>query len=103
MSRYTYISAGSSTTVLSGPGKLYSIHITPVAGSTLLVADSKNLGASPTFNSDADPSGGVLIGRFGPYGGTTTDYLDFKGASVNDGITVAATSNARLTVLYGEG
>lgn len=103
MSRKTYVSAGSNTTILSGPGKLYGIHVTPAAGSAVLVADSKNLGATPNYNSDADPSGGVLIGRFGPYSGTSSDFLDFKGAHVNDGITVAATSSARVTVLYGEG
>ena len=100
MSRYSYISAGSNTTVLSGPGTLYGVHVSPVSGASVLIADSTNLGAAPNFNADANPSGGLLLGRFGLYTGTPPDFLDFKGAHVNDGITIAASSNARLTVLY---
>ena len=97
MSASTYISAGSNTRVKSGAGTLYGIHVSPANGATILVQDSATgLGAAPNFNSDTHTG---IIGRIGMYASAVPDFIDFKGVHFGDGLTVAATSNARLIVL----
>lgn len=100
---YAYISAGSNTTVKSGAGSLYSIHISPGHGSTLTIVDSTDLGASPDLNSDSLTG---IISRVGAWSTSSNgiapfpDRLAFHGIGFNSGLTVAATSNARLLVEY---
>lgn len=96
MSTPTYIATGSTTLVQSGPGNLYGIHVDPQNGTQVVVIDSLNAG-SITSNFNFDPVG--LIARIGTYATAVPDFLDFKGVHFNTGLTVAATSTARLTVL----
>ena len=87
--RYTHISAGSNTTVGTGARTLYRV-INATTGSITRVEDG-DLGQSPDFNAAGDTDT-IAIGS-----GT----LDFgPGIGVNTKITVAATSNARLTVVW---
>jgi hypothetical protein len=89
--KYTYISAGSNTTVKSGPGSLYKILSSNPTGSTIVLDDSVSLGQAPNFNS-------ATAGTIGNIGGA---LLDFEpGLGFNTGLTVAASSNARLLVVY---
>lgn len=99
MSTPTYISTGSTTTVVTGPGNLYGIHVTPAAGTQVVVIDSTTAG-SITSNFNFDPVG--LISRIGPYQASPNpDYIPFWGDHFNNGLIVSASSNARLTVFYG--
>jgi hypothetical protein len=88
--RYTFISTGSNTTVGTGARTLYRVLSSNPTGSIVRVEDG-DLGTTPNFNTfDTDTihlGGGALL-DFGP------------GIGVNTSITVAATSNARLTVVW---
>lgn len=105
--QYAWISAGSNTTVKDGAGSLYSINLSPGQGSVVLIVDSDGatnaLGAAPNLNSDALTG---TIGRLGPYStssnGTapTPTLIAFAGLGFNSGLTLAATSNARMIVEY---
>lgn len=87
--RYTYISAGSNTTVKTGYATLYRV-LNGTTGSVTRVEDG-NIGQSPDFNAAGDTDT-IAIGS-----GT----LDFgPGVGINTQLTVAATSNARVTVVW---
>lgn len=92
--RWTYVSAGSNTTISSAPGSLYSIQVSPANGSTVVLVNDANLGATPNLNSDSLTG---IIGRVGTYAAATPDAVTFGGIGF-DALTVAATSNARLIV-----
>jgi len=84
------VAAGSNTSVKSTPGTLYRILSTNPSGSTVRV-EGGDMGTTVDFNTyDATDTianvGGALL-DFGP--GVSFEKL-----------TVAATSNARLTVVY---
>ena len=98
MSDVTLISSGSNTTVLSTPGKLYGIHVSDANGGVVLVADAINLGATPNYNV-ATQSG--LIERIGPLQNAGPVTVNFHGARLYSGLTIAATSSAKVTAFYG--
>lgn len=87
---YTFISAGSNTSVKSTAGTLYRIISSNPTGSVVRVEDG-DMGTTPNFNTfDTDTialSGGSPL-DFGP------------GVGFNTKLVVAATSNARLTIVY---
>ena len=86
---YAFISAGSNTSVKAAPGSLYRILSSNPSGSIVRVEDG-DMGATPNFNTtDTDT---IWLG-----GGST---LDFGPGIGFDMLTVAATSNARLTIVY---
>ena len=89
--KYKFISAGSNTTVKTGAGSLYRILSNNPTGSTIRVEDG-DIGQSPDFNSTGDTdtithAGGALL-DYGP------------GIGFNTQLTVAASSNAKLTVVF---
>lgn len=87
--KYAFISAGSNTTVKSTAGTLYRV-INATTGSVTRVEDG-DIGQNPNFNATGDTDTIALTG------GT----LDFgPGIGFNTQLTVAATSNARVTVVY---
>ena len=98
MPRSRYIATGSNTTVKSGPGTAYRAVINGVAGATVFLQDSIGLGATPNYVTlyTAVPSNLAAIGPM--IAGTAT--VDFGGLTFQDGLTVAATSNASFTVVY---
>lgn len=99
--RSTYIADGSNTTIKSGAGSLYTVHVMPGHGSTLMLVDSTNLGTSPDLNSDSLTG---IIGRIGSWSTSSNgvspfpDRIAFDGLGFNTGLTIAATSNARVVV-----
>lgn len=95
--RYTFISAGSNTTVKTGSGTLYRVTIAPANGTVVRVDDATDLGAAPNLNA----GGAATIAYTGTFGSTVPGVLDFgPGVGFNDGLTLAATSNAKLSVVY---
>ena len=101
MSRYTFLSTGSTTQIASGPGNLYGIHITPPGGGQFVAIDALQAG-SITSNFNQDPVG--LISRLS-IGSTASDVppgpVPFFGVHFDNGLVVSATSNARVTVFSG--
>lgn len=93
MAKATYISAGSSTLVKSGPGVLFGLYLTPANGATVYAVDALNIGAIPNLNTDLTGT----ISRV-TYGAATPDSVDFQGIHFDNGLVVAATSSARITV-----
>ena len=89
--RYKFISAGSNTSVKDGYGTLYRILSSNPSGGTIRVDDAIDLGAAPNLNatgSDTIVNHGAAELDFGP------------GIGFNTGLTVAASSNAKLTIVY---
>lgn len=89
--KYSYISAGSNTTVKSSPGTLYRVLSSNPSGSVIRVEDG-DIGTTPNFNAAGDTDTIAL------QGGATLDFG--PGIGFNTQLTIAATSNARLTVVY---
>lgn len=99
MSRITFISAGSTTLVASGGGNLYGVAVDKGNGATVLVADSLNLGATPDYNAVNQTGLMRSIGTLqtaGPYD------AEFKGAHFSTGLSISASSTARVTVTWSE-
>lgn len=96
MSRYTHIATGSNTTVVSTAGNLYSVHIDRGNGGTVLLADSTDLGATPNYNTDPT----AVIRRIGTIADAGPHEYDFKGVHFDNGLTVAASSSASVTVYW---
>ena len=89
--KYLFISAGSSSSVKDGAGTLYAILSSNPSGGTIRADDAIDLGATPNLNT----SGSATIINHG------AAELDFgPGIGFNVGLTVAASSNAKLTVVY---
>jgi hypothetical protein len=89
--RYSHISSGSNSRVKSGAGTLYRIISSNPSGGTIRVDDSLDLGQSPNLNasgSDTIVNASASVLDFGP------------GLGINAGIVVAASSNAKVTVVY---
>lgn len=87
--KYAYISAGSNTTVKDGPGTLYRV-LNSIAGSINLVEDG-DLGT--TLNMNALGGSDTIARAYG--------NLDFgPGVGFNNQLTIAAGSNAKVTVVY---
>ena len=90
--RYAYISVGSNTTVKSGAGTIYTVATSNPSGSVVRVEDNTDLGAAPDLNNGGTSTIGIFNGgnffNLGP------------GVGFNAGLTIAATSNARVAVVY---
>ena len=90
----TLISAGSNTTVKATAGTLYGVHWDKPTNATIRIDKSSDLGASPTLTvTGADT---LFLGL----AATTDSYIDFTPGVGFDALTLAATSNARVTVVY---
>ena len=95
--RYTHISAGSNTTVGTGARTLYGVHVAPQNGTIVRIDDATDLGATPNLNA----SGANTIAYVGTFANTAPAFIDLSpGVGTNAGITLAATSNARLTAVW---
>lgn len=101
--RYSYISAGSNSTVKSGAGTLYRILVSPANGATVYAVDADGtaalggIGAAPNLTGDLSNT----ISRHGTFADAVPRELDFgPGVGFNTGLVLAATSNARLTAVY---
>lgn len=89
--RYTFISSGSNTTVQSGAGTLYRVISSNPSGGTVRIDDSVSLGQAPDLNS----TGTATIVNVG------AASIDFgPGIGFNTGLTLAASSNARVTAVW---
>lgn len=95
MSRKTFISAGSNTTVRSTGTTLYGVHVTGASGGTVLLVDNANLGTTPNFNVVTQTG---LFSVIGPLANAGPHDLNYRGVRLENGLTIAATSNARITV-----
>lgn len=89
--KYAYISAGSNTAVKTSPGTLYRILSNNPSGSIIRVEDG-DMGTTPNFNDTGDTDTITLAG------GALLDYG--PGIGFNSKLTVAATSNSKLTVVF---
>lgn len=99
MPRSTYISAGSSTRIKSGAGTLYLAHVSPANGSSLVLADSPNLGASgPNFNLRTSVTSTIAF--VGTFASAVPASLSFNGTAFDNGLSVSATSSAAITVVW---
>ena len=86
---YKLISTGSNTAVKAAPGTLYRVLSSNPSGSIIRV-ENGDLGTTPNYNTtDTDT---IWLG-----GGATIDFGPGVGFDL---LNVAATSNARLTVVF---
>lgn len=95
-SYYATLAAGSNTTIKTGYGTLKSITVTPAAGTTIHIVDSVSIGATPNLNTSLTGE----IFRVGPFVDAEPEYLGPYQIGWNVGLTIAATSNARVHVEY---
>lgn len=92
-------STGSNTRVKVGAGSLYAIHGYIPAGGTIVAENSLNLGANPNLNGSSTSN--TTMAWYGPTAAAGTFSVTYgPGAGFDDGLVVAATSNARFTVTY---
>lgn len=94
----THLATGSNTTIKATGGTLYELHYWPTDGSTVKVNGSATMGASTDMNtSSAD-----TLYRAGPFT-TFSNYpisATFGPGVGFDGLTIATTSNARVTAVW---
>lgn len=96
-----YIALGSNTTVKSGAGRVYRIQVggLAISGGGILVQDSVSIGLSPNFVT-LPQSAASNIAYIGPLPATVPATFDLGGVPFSVGLTVAATSNAHMLVVY---
>lgn len=90
--KYAYISAPSNTVVKTGPGRLYSVTGTFLAG-TIVRADDTHRFGQGVLDINA-----VSSNTIGAFGGTTT--FSPLGIGFDTGLAVAVSSNAKVTIEY---
>jgi hypothetical protein len=93
---YATVSTGSNTTVKSGYGRLKSVTVTPAAQTQVHIVDSVSIGTNPPLISAV--TGDILW--LGPFVDAEPEYFGPFDIGFNAGLTVAATSNARVHVEY---
>ena len=93
---YATLAAGSNTTIKSGRGTLKSITVTPAAQSQVHVVDSVSIGTNPSLITTV--TGDILW--LGPFVDAEPEYFGPYDIGFNTGLTIAATSNARVHVEY---
>lgn len=91
------VSLGSNTTVKSSPGTLYRVLVSPANGATVWLEGAADLGASPNLNA---APGAATIAKISEYASAVPDTIDFGPGVGFDALTVAASSNARLGIVY---
>ena len=95
-----YIALGSNTTVKTGPGRVYNVLAGGLApsGGGVFVVDSVSIGATPNYVTlpQSVPSN---LAHIGPLPATAF-FAELGGIPFQDGLTVAATSNANVLVTY---
>jgi len=94
---FSVVAVGSNTTVKSSPGTIYRVLVSPANGATVWLENSANLGASPNFNASPNST---TIAKIGEYANAQPGTIDFGPGIGFDALTVAASSNARLSVVY---
>jgi len=95
--RHAFISLGSNTNVVDGPGQVYGVTVSGVNGASVYLVDSLSIGATPNYLTQiSDGSNIAVIGPLTAAGGV----FDLWGAPFTYGLTVAATSNASLGVVF---
>ncbi len=100
MAKSTFLSSASTYNIIRRTGTFYGLTITPVAGSTVIVADLADQGATgPNFNAPSGVTGAFMALGPWPADGIPRTYRAF-GKQVSAGITVAYTSTAYITVHY---
>ena len=97
MSRYRYISTGSNTTVLSGTGHVNRVLAGGANGGTVYLFDSISIGAAPNYPA-LEASGTDLIAAL-ELPATMTNH-ELGGIGFTNGLTVAATSSAPITIVF---
>lgn len=95
----TYTSAlGSNYLIKRGPGSLYAVHGYLPAGGSVKLENTNDLGATPNLNA---VSSNATLAYYGPAAAAGVFSVVFTpGAGFDDGLVVAATSNARATIVY---
>ena len=97
MPRYQYISSGSNTTIVSGVGRAYGVVASGANGGSIFLVDSIGIGATPNYVTQKSNSSNLA--HIGVLGTAPSDY-NLMGLPFQVGLTVAATSNADVTVIY---
>lgn len=97
MPRYVYVSSGSNTTVKSSEGRVYGVVAGGANGGSIFLVDSISIGATPNYVTQR--SNASNLAAIGPLPATATGY-DLMGIPFQVGLTIAATSNADVTVIY---
>ncbi len=96
---YSYISAGSSTRVKDGRGRLFGFWIAPPAGSSIVIADNPDMGTlGPNFNLASSITS--TIGAMGQFSVATPQYFDAFATPFVNALSISATSSARVTVFF---
>lgn len=93
-----FVSLGSNTTIKTGPGRLYGVTIGGANGGTFVALDSVSIGVTPNFATLGNAVASNLA--FIPGLAATPTQFDFRATPFEIGLTVAATSNASLSVYY---
>ena len=97
---YAYVSAGSSTRVKDGPGTLKGVWFSPVAGSTLVLADNPDLGAAGVnFNNATSVTSTIAFQGTYP-ASPVPEYFDAHATRFANALSVAASSSARVSIFY---
>jgi len=97
MPRYQYISSGSNTTIVSGVGRAYGVVASGASGGSIFLVDSIDIGATPNYVTQISNSSNLA--HIGSLSSNASDY-NLMGIPFQVGLTVAATSNASVTVIY---
>ena len=95
-SNYATVATGSNTTIKSGYGRIKSVTVTPAAQSQVHIVDSVSIGTNPALISSV--TGDILW--LGPFVDAEPEFFGPYDIGFNTGLTVAATSNARVHIEY---
>ena len=95
----TYTSAvGSNYLIKRGSGSLYAVHGFIPQGGSVKLENTADLGATPNLNA---VSSNATMAYYGPVTAAGVFSVNFSpGVGFDDGLVIAATSNARATVIY---
>lgn len=100
MPKQAFVALGSNTTVQTGSGRLYGLNMQGIAGATAYAVDSTSIGVTPNYVTQVSNTSNLLVAGPAVAGVQPTEQA--FGAPFSRGLTVAATSNAAVTVYYDD-
>ena len=100
MAKRTFLSTASTHNIFRRAGTFYGLTISPVAGSTVAIADLADQGATgPNMNSPTSMTGAFMF--LGPFPASPNPLtVRAFGIQIVNGMTVAITSTSSVTVFY---
>ena len=102
MAQATIFSAASTYTVFTGTGTYYGMTARRVAGGTVALFDSLDIGHRPDINNAPSTISGTILSLGPANAAANAIFIGGPGIQITNGLIVSITSTKNVTIHYDE-